>query len=136
MSEIASNGDSTVRGKRQRSTNGSPSKSSKKKKEKGTSFVCPICTENIIESTRGRQGHDAVYCEGSCNTWLHRKCVGLTKTAYDNLDNDTPYICPHCQIQVQQNEIQSLKNTLTQLTKTMEELKAKLDPPAVSDNDS
>ena len=44
-------GDTTSNGKRQRSAGGSPSKNSKKKKEKGI-FICPICLENIVEATK------------------------------------------------------------------------------------
>ena len=48
--------------------------------------------------------------------------------AFAKLDKSVPYICPHCQLQIQENEIKSLKSTLDQLTKTVDELKAKLEP--------
>ena len=51
-------GDTTSNGKRQRFAGDSPSKNSKKKKEKGT-FICPICLENIVEATKTRQGQDS-----------------------------------------------------------------------------
>ena len=51
-------GDTTSNGKRQRFAGDSPSKNSKKKKEKGTS-ICPICLENIVEATKTRQGQDS-----------------------------------------------------------------------------
>ena len=127
MATTDTNSDSTTCGKRQRPSYGSPSKSSKKKNEKGT-FVCPVCTENIAEATKTKQGQDAIFCEGSCKTWLHRKYAGLSRMAFANLDKNVPYICPHCRLQIQENEIKSLKNTLDQLTKTVDELKAKLEP--------
>ena len=44
-------GDMTSNGKQQRSAGGSPTKNSKKKKEKGI-LICPICLENIVEATK------------------------------------------------------------------------------------
>ena len=128
-------GDTTSNGKRQRSAGGSPSKNSKKKKEKGI-FICPICLENIVEATKTRQGQDSIFCEGSCSTWLHRKCAGLSRTAFIKIDKNLPYVCPHCKLQTQENEIKSLKNTVDMLIKTIDELKVKLEPLAVSKNTS
>ena len=105
--------------RRQRPANGSPANCSKEKRDKGT-FVCPVCLENIVEGTKTKPGQDAVYCEGICDTWLHRKCVGLSKTTFANLDINVPYICPHCQLHTQEIEIVSLKNTIETLTKTID----------------
>ena len=126
-------GDTTSSGKRQRSAGGSPSKNSKKKKEKGT-FICPICLENIVEATKTRQGQDSIFCEGSCSTWLHRKCAGLSRTAFIKIDKNLPYVCTHCKLQTQENEIKSLKNTVDMFIKTVDELKVKLEPLAISKN--
>ena len=41
--------------------------------------TCPAC-EDIIRETKGRsKGQDAVFCDGSCQMWLHRCCAGLSK---------------------------------------------------------
>ena len=120
--------ESNSRTKRQRPANGSPTKCSKKRRDKGT-FVCPVCLENIVEGTKIKPGQDAVYCEGICDTWLHRKCAGLPKSIFTNLDKNVPYFCPHCQLHTQETEIVSLKNTIEKLTKTIDELKAKIETP-------
>ena len=49
-------------------------------------------------------------CEGNCNAWVHKTCLGLNKQAYDALsESDSPYLCPHCMINKQTQEIDSLK---------------------------
>ena len=35
--------------------------------------------------TRTTEGQDSVFCEGNCNVWLHRHCVGLTKSAFNHI---------------------------------------------------
>ena len=79
-------------------------------KKKG-GCICPICLETIIESTKTKPGHDAIFCEGHyCNSWLHRKCAGLPKPLFTILVNSSdPYICPHCQLQNVTAEISKLK---------------------------
>ena len=99
-------------------------------------FVCPVCLENIVEGTKVKQGQDAIFCEGSCDTWLHRKCIGLPKSTFAKLDKNVPYICPHCRLQAQENEIKTLKKAVDTLTNTVNELKAKLEPTANSNNGS
>ena len=94
--------------KRQRPTSGSPAKCSKKRRDKGT-FVCPVWLENIVEGTKAKPGQDAVNYKGNCDTLLHRKCAGLSKSIFNNLDKNVPYFCPHCQLHSQETEIVSLK---------------------------
>ena len=47
--------------------------------------ICPICDtaiqENAAEDTQS-SGDEAVFCEGKCEAWFHRKCAGLSKTAF------------------------------------------------------
>ena len=38
-----------------------------------------------------------MFCEGICNAWVQRTCVGLSKHMFPFLKmTDTPYLCPHC----------------------------------------
>ena len=53
---------------------------------------CLICDEPILEQSENCVGDDAVFCEGSCQGWLHRKCAGVTRPAFDKLgESDTQY---------------------------------------------
>ena len=38
----------------------------------------PICQDSIVD---GDAGQDSIYCEGNCNTWLHRRCAGLSRNS-------------------------------------------------------
>ena len=40
-------------------------------------YDCPICEEVIRDKSRIHAGEDAIFCEGSCRAWIHRKCAGL-----------------------------------------------------------
>ena len=54
-------------------------------KQSKKSNICPLCNEPIIESGEHIKGQDAVYCEGQCKTWLHRKCAALPKSMFDQI---------------------------------------------------
>ena len=58
-----------------------------KKKKKGDVFVYPICVEVIVESRETTEGQDATFCESLCNTWLHHKRAGISKTVFKALEN-------------------------------------------------
>ena len=60
-----------------------------------TKSICSIC-ENVIEDS----SPEAIFCEGQCNTWLHKRCAGFSwysgssfKTA---LSTDKAFHCPRC----------------------------------------
>ena len=79
------------------------------KKTKESEEVCLICGVKIQE---GDEPDQAVYYEGDCQGWLHRKCVGMTNKLYLALgQSEEPYFCPHCTCKVLQEEINSLKDT-------------------------
>ena len=50
-------------------------------------FTCPICEEIVQDLPADKESeaghdHDAVFCEGKCNTWLHRRCAGLSRSLF------------------------------------------------------
>ena len=95
----------------------------KKSKKKG-GCVCPICLEVIQDSTKSKKGQDAIYCEGQCNSWLHRGCAGLPKSVFSNLQNSPdPFHCPHCQLKNHAIIISELKTTIASLNETIAALK-------------
>jgi len=56
--------------------------------------VCCVC-EAVIKATQDDQsGDEAVYCKGGCAAWFHRKCSGLSKSAYAMAgESDLPFYC-------------------------------------------
>ena len=95
---MSSNTTPKKKNKRKRASEGTPpDKAGKKLKDKSECITCHICEDPILEPTDHFEGQDAVFCEGICNSWLHRKCVGLSQhkrsghkwsggTIYDSID--------------------------------------------------
>ena len=75
----------------------------------------------LLEKT---DGHDAVYCEGDCQGWMHRQCAGLSRFAFDKLGESIPYLCSYCTLNKQYKEICSLKDTVETLTNRIVELES------------
>ena len=48
---------------------------------------CSVCEDAILESSNTQDGQDAVFCEGSCQGWMHRGCAGLTKAAFTRVSS-------------------------------------------------
>ena len=53
-----------------------------KKMKEGEEYICPICLDKIAEDSDDTDGHDAIFCEGACDAWVHRRCAGLSKTLF------------------------------------------------------
>ena len=41
----------------------------------------PNC-DKIIEDSHDTDGHDAKYCEDTCDAWVHQWCAGLSKALF------------------------------------------------------
>lgn len=131
------NMDTTTSQKRVRLPDDSPQNSGKKKSKKKGGCICPICMEIIVESTKSKAGHDAIYCEGLCNSWLHRRCAGLSKPLFTSMEKSSdPFYCPHCQLKNYLAEITNLKSTIASLTQTVSTLQSSFklpDQPSTSE---
>ena len=92
------------------------------------SEVCLVCDCVIVEPSETTEGQEAVFCEGNCQGWLHRACAGLTRPAFDNLDESMPYLCSHCTFTKQYNEICELKETVKVLTSKVAKLEGSQTP--------
>lgn len=136
---------SSKKTKRKRTQTSTPPTKQGKKSKDGDPFVtqnrsdgsiCSICDEIILEPIEEEQmGHDAVYCEGICQCWLHRKCAGLSKQTFDALgESDDPYHCTHCTLIAQQKEISDLKEQVKSLSSQLENLTNKSVPASEHTN--
>ena len=107
-----------------------------KRTKENQQAICSICDQAILEGDDDADGEDAIFCEGDCKGWLHRKCIGMTKLFYDKLSNSNdPYVCHNCIIikqsqeiaalKAQNHEIQQLKKTIKILTDELSALKNK-----------
>ena len=58
-----------------------------------------------------------MFCDGTCNTWLHRGCAGLSKIAFKKVASSShPFYCTHCSLSEQKKEIEVLKGTVEKLS--------------------
>ena len=100
---------------------------SKSKKPKDR-VICSVCDDPIIDSVGNKPGEDSIFCDGNCSAWLHRRCAGLSKSAFLELsESDRLFLCPHCRLNTQERELASLKdlvsNLSSHLTLVLDELK-------------
>ena len=67
--------------------------------------VCSICDKEVVDTTDEEDGDDAVFCEGECQSWLHRNCACLPKSEFERLKKEDPFYCPRCSSHVQMKAI-------------------------------
>ena len=115
--------------KRSNPEHDTPPDSNRHKRNKEGGQPPSNCSNVIVEynEEQGADGDDAIFCEGKCNSWIHRMCVGLSKMCYQELsEDDSPYFCPHCKINQQANEIAELKEVINSLTSDLKSIKEEL----------
>ena len=117
--------DATSSLKRSRPGDSPQNLSQPKKTKKKGGCICPICLEVIQDSSKNKKGHDAIFCEGLCNSWLHRGCAGLPKSVFTSLvDSSDPFHCTHCQLKEHASTISEMKATIASLTKSITALQS------------
>ena len=91
--------------------------------------TCCVCEGTIKEPVDDQPGDEAVYCEGGCAAWFHRKCAGLSRSAYINAgESELPFYCVFCMQSAYKKEITELKEQISSLaskiTKLLESLQS------------
>ena len=77
--------------------------------------ICDICCNEVIETETNTE--DALFCEGVCQKWIHRRCAGVTREHFEKLSkSDDPWYCPCCTVVSQNKQIDSLKCKIESLT--------------------
>ena len=88
---------------------------------------CSICLDMIVDATADQEGQDAVFCDGVCNGWIHRRCAGLSSTAFvaiSSLSDSQPFYCPNCRLDMQSKEIIDLKASIQKLYQSISDLQS------------
>ena len=111
----------TPHSKRKRALQNSPGENS---------TICLVCLDRIIDATDDTDGQEAIFCEGTCNSWIHLQCAGLSQTLFKILqESEVPFYCPHCRLITQDKQLQEFKTMVENLLKEVVLLNA-----AVSEN--
>ena len=84
--------------------------------------MCPI-RESTVYDDESNEGEDAIFCDGECQIWLHRKCVGLTKNAFRLIGKSKEPSNNHCKkvisepkelVKYLSNKLSCLENQISQ----------------------
>ena len=87
------------------------------------SVICTICCETVEDATGRKKGHDAIFCDGECQEWIHSQCAGLSKAKLKVVSSSTdPFYCPRCCLSRQSKEIEVLKQKLNIVTEELSRL--------------
>ena len=94
--------------------------------------VCHLCRAAIID---GKE--DALQCEGSCGSWYHCYCTGVSLTYFQELSNSsTPFVCLHCSQKAHETTVVHLQSEEDLLRAEVAELRAALDITRADPNHS
>lgn len=76
--------------------------------------ICDICCEEVNKTETKTE--DALFCEGVCQKWIHRRCSGVTRYHFEKLsESDIPWHCPCCTVVSQSKQIDTFRSTIESL---------------------
>ena len=91
-------------------------------------LTCAICLEIIFDRSHDCEGQDSIFCEGSCQKWIHRTCAGLPDPAFDLIvKSKAPFFCFQCSLTAHASELKDLRSQVSSLTKELADLRSQ--PP-------
>ena len=120
----------------QRTSSPLPSAQLTSKRKKRVQVTCPICEDLVEDASSKKKGHDAIFCDGACQEWLHRQCAGLSKVNFESArSSELPFLCPCCLVAANSKELATLKEAVVELVAEVSKLKS-LCSSIVDNNDT
>ena len=90
---------------------------------------CDLCASAIVDGK-----DEALQCEGTCQKWFHRYCVGVSLSHFTRLANCAqPFVCASCSQEVQQAVVCQLQAEIAALKAEVRELRAVVEEHARDD---
>jgi len=84
--------------------------------------MCLICNSTIVEENENQMGEEAIFCEGNCQGWLHRKCAGITNVYFNKLTkSNNKFLCVYCRLFEQASLVEELQEEVKNLKAKLEE---------------
>lgn len=64
--------------------------------------MCSTCKDSLLD-VKGckKKGQNNIFCHQTCQSWLHRRCAGLSPTASEatcKLSSSEEFYCPSCHL--------------------------------------
>ena len=98
--------------------------------------ICPMCCETIVEAMEDTEGQEVLFCESTCQKWLHCWCARVHKESYTPLLlSEEPFMCPLCRLSEHCQLIKTLVETVESLKKEVQLKQCKLFPPTRGNSD-
>ena len=98
-----------------------------KKATKTTKATKPTIKYDLCDTAIIDRKEDALQCEGSCSKWIHRYCVGVSLSHFEDLANSPKlFACPDCFQTVHEAVICQLQSEVTALKDVVAALSDKL----------
>ena len=102
-------------------------------KNPSATCACAICLDAIVEATETSVGEEALFCEGHCQAWLHRRCAFITKARFVRISSsEAPFLCCYCQADTQhlatkllQDEVAALRIEVAELKDTLQKAESR-----------
>ena len=70
---------------------------------------CAVCLEEIVDGK-----HEAIFCEGRCNMWYHRRCASVSQKLLQELTaSEEPFLCLMCSRAAFKEEVSQLNRRLS-----------------------
>jgi len=86
--------------------------------------ICPICLDPILDATEKSVGQKAIFCKSTCNSWIHRQCVGLSQVLFNLFEeSEEPFYCLQCCLVSEDKQLQQFKSMVEKLSKEVVSLK-------------
>ena len=128
---MAEGGKSARKGRKQKQS--TDHKLPRTSDRKANQAICAICEEEIIDASSQTTGEDAIYCDGHCKSWIHRRCAGLSTANFTVVSQSKdPYFCPHCRLETAVEKLAQLEIKLEHLVDRVERSKPKPTPTTSS----
>lgn len=87
--------------------------------------LCPVCDKSILEPSDSSPGEDALQCEGPCQSWIHRRCSGVTRANYLKLAGSSdPFYCYICLSNLFFEQTKALKSQIDSLSEELAGIKS------------
>ena len=113
-------------------TRAKSSERSEKSSAKLRKEPCAVCSLAVIDGK-----DEAVFCEGECQAWIHRRCAGVSVCSFRRLlSSPDEFLCAFCSDQAHRKSLSLLELEVASLKAENAKLSATVEAIQSADNDT